>query len=293
MLGIFVAWKKLKRLKKVRLYKRKRGISAVPPLLAERNTTNTLRILTDCPKKQFTAYNKEMWKIQPAILTGSEEEARAQLAQIQTELGEEVESIQIDVIDGVFADNFTLAPGDWVDFDFNKKKIDWHLMVSDGLDIIWEILDNKATLPTRSVVTQIERLGVPVDYYLDLVQKQEIKAGLSFDLYTPLEEIESQWFNEGLKIIQLMGVEAGESGQKYNELTYKKLQELAEILEKNNVEMNEIEVMIDGGLTPEIIEQVRALDLPFENMTFNVTSGLWRTGKSVAENFAEYEAKLD
>ena len=58
------------------------------------------------------------------VLTGNLELARKQI-----ELAKEsnlLEAIQIDVVDGIFADSHTITPQDLVDIDFGDLQIDFH-----------------------------------------------------------------------------------------------------------------------------------------------------------------------
>ena len=213
-------------------------------------------------------------KIYPTILTQEISDLKEKIDLLIQEKGT-AEVVQVDIIDGLFAENYTVAVEDLIGLDFGDLKLDFHLMVNDALDAIWEVTDNLSKLPVRAVIAQVERLGGPVDYFLDAISKHDLKAGLSFDLYTPIEELEPSWFEAGLKVVQIMGVEAGFSGQKFNELVYGKLEELGRFFEENKIETEEIEVIIDGGVNAEIVGQVAALDLPFENIGLAVNSALW------------------
>jgi pentose-5-phosphate-3-epimerase len=63
------------------------------------------------------------------VLTGN-----LALAKQQIELAKNcklLEAIQIDIVDGNFADNHTFTPQDLVDVDFGNLQIDFHLMTEE------------------------------------------------------------------------------------------------------------------------------------------------------------------
>ncbi len=188
-------------------------------------------------------------KFYPAILSDSVELIQRQLYLAQDI--EQVEVVQIDILDGQFADNMTVTPIDLINLDFGELEADFHLMVEEPLDYIQEILGCEEQLPVRAVVAQIERMTSQKEV-LQQLKKNKIQAGLSLDLFTPVEEID--WTNaQDLDVIQLMGIEAGFQGQKFDERVMNKLKLLRKKLKKQQLL---VEIIVDGGVK---FEQIKSL----------------------------------
>jgi len=188
-------------------------------------------------------------QISPAILTDSLATFSQQLELVKEV--PEIKTIQIDIVDAIFADNITLNPSDLVDFDFGKLLIDFHLMTEEPMDYVWELIDCGQQLPTQSVIAQVEKMSYQLDF-LEEVKKAGWQAGLAINLFTPLETIEeAAW--EYLDQVLLMAVEAGEQGQGFNFSVFAKIEELKILIKKFN---KESKISIDGGIK---LEQLKFL----------------------------------
>lgn len=180
-------------------------------------------------------------QLYPTILTDSRQVFAEQLDLVKN--NGELEVIQVDVIDGQFADNLTLEPWDITEFDFDELKIDFHLQTEEPMDFVNQIIEVKDTLPIRAVIAQVERMSSQ-QHYLEELEKQELRKGLCLDFYTDLEAIdEESW--EKLDIVQLMGNEAGFQGREINEGIFKKISAVKKELESRELEA---EVFIDVGV---------------------------------------------
>lgn len=205
-------------------------------------------------------------KIYPAILTDSTAQAQAQLDTAQ-EL-DDIETVQIDIIDGRFADNLTITPADFGELEFGELSCDLHLMTEEPLDAVFELIEYSKVVPVRAVIAQLERMSNQ-KFFLEEVEKHEWEAGLSLDIFTPLESIDdTSW--QYLKVIQLMGIEAGFQGQKFNPLVLEKIAQLKLLIQKFG---KEIEIIIDGGVTTETIEKIAAHGIE----SVAVGSALWQS----------------
>lgn len=189
-------------------------------------------------------------QINPAILTDSLATFAQQLALVKQI--PEIKSIQVDIIDALFADNITINPSDLVDFDFEDLAIDFHLMTEEPMDYVWELIDCGQKLPTQSVIGQIEKMSHQLDF-LEEIKKAGWQAGLAINLFTPLENIDdSAW--EYLDQVLLMAVEAGAQGQTFNSLVFTKIEELKDRIKKSN---KQIKIAIDGGIKTEQIKNLQ------------------------------------
>lgn len=177
----------------------------------------------------------------PAILTESERELQAYLDVCQPMVP--VETVQIDLIDGSFAENLTVSPLDLVNIDWGRLQIDIHLMVDEPMDFVHELVAVKEQLPVRAVIAQIEKMSFQADF-VEETKKHGWKTGLSLDIFTPLEEIEAGSWRD-LDVLQLMGIEAGSQGQELKPYLFEKLQEAHQLIEAQD---HEIELIVDGGV---------------------------------------------
>lgn len=196
-----------------------------------------------------------MFSLYPVILTDSMVILEKQLKLIKDNPALSV--VQIDIIDGLFADNYTINLFDLLTTDFAHLQLDFHLMTEEPLDFVLELEAVIDQLPVRSVIAQIERMSFPEDYLLE-VKRLGCRAGLSLDLHTPLSAIEEEVWPE-LDIIQLMGVEVGYQGQKFQPSVLSKITELKQILAEleqqkdlapaePKTDQSQIEIMVDGGV---------------------------------------------
>jgi len=180
-------------------------------------------------------------QLYPSILTESQAEAAQQLLELQ-ELPE-IQTVQIDVIDGFFADNLTITPDDLLAVDFGELTIDFHLMVNEPVDFVLEAAVSRSHLPIRAIIAQAERMGSQAEY-LDVIKANHWLPGLSLDLHTPLEAIDDESWAE-LKVLQFMGNTAGYRGQPFVSAVLDKVKTARQQIKNHQLE---IEVVIDVGV---------------------------------------------
>lgn len=218
--------------------------------------------------------------INPSILTDSETEAQKQLTTCY-ESGL-VQGVQIDVIDGYFVDNMTIFPGSYEGMEFEDLEVDFHLMTQEPLDFVREIADFKDQIPIRAVIGQIEQMSNQEDF-IDEVRRNNWDIGFSLDLHTPLESVDEDLW-ERINIIQLMSVEAGSQGQKFQDYTFTKLKELHELMQSRDLRL---EIMVDGGVNLKNIGKLK------QHGVATVTPGsyLWKA-EDFVEAFQDLEAEI-
>lgn len=212
----------------------------------------------------------------PSILEGSVDNAQSQ---IMWAAGiDKVRTVQIDVIDGLFADNVTITPSDFPAIDFGELSIDLHLMTEEPLDYVYELIEHREDLPIRAVIAQVERMSSQVDF-IETVKKHNWQVGLSLDLFTPLESIDQDIWSR-IDIIQLMSIEAGFQGQEFNPSVYEKIKEVNQ-LEK--LYQRDWELIIDGGVKVDHVGLLSSAGV--EGII--VGSGLWQAN-DIEATAAEY-----
>jgi ribulose-phosphate 3-epimerase len=217
----------------------------------------------------------------PSILSDQPVEVEEQLAKIANI--EDFERIQIDVIDGIFADNITISPADFVQFDLSSFEVDVHLMTEEPIDFVHELIDHRQSLVVNAVIAQIEHMSSQ-SHFLEEVKKQGWKPGLSLDLHTPLASVDVESW-EFIEIIQVMGIKAGFQGQEMVPTSLKLVEEIRSYLEQNN---NQAEMIFDGGVRPSnvvAISQAGATGV-------SIGSSLWNSS-DVQQQLLEYQRMIN
>lgn len=206
----------------------------------------------------------------PSILTDEREVVAQQVARIlAADSDYELTRVQIDMIDGNFADNVTITPLDLPDFDFDSLELDLHLMTHEPLDFVYEAKEVAETVPIARVIGQIEKM-TSQEMFVEEVKKQSWIAGLSVDLYTPLSELSEDVLEE-VGVLQIMGIQAGFQGQEFVEHTYKVVAEARKLLDRVNPQA---ELLVDGGVKPDQLSQL--VELGVDGVA--VGSVLWKAG---------------
>jgi len=190
--------------------------------------------------------------VYPTILTDDEAVLQDQLNLCQDM--PDLEAVQIDLIDGDFVDHHTVKLQAVVEAEKYELPLDFHLMVNEPMDTVWELIEWKDQLNIRTVIAQIERMTYPLDYMSEL-KKHDWKVGLALDIYTPWEEIDPAWLID-VDMIQLLGGPAGIQGQALHDQIWPKLKEVNKTLTefyatsafKTAAVKKPIEITVDVGV---------------------------------------------
>ncbi len=195
-------------------------------------------------------------KFYPAILSDSLETIAHQVKIAQSI--PQVTVVQIDILDGLFADNLSILPSDLFNLELGRLKADLHLMTEEPLDFVHELLINskasarKKSVPVRAVIAQVERMSYQ-DQYLEELEQNNFKKGLSLDIFTPLPAINEKIYPQ-LDYIQLMGIEAGFQGQQLKEIVYQKIKDLKNYANKKSLNF---EIIVDGGVKLHNLKKIK------------------------------------
>lgn len=221
-------------------------------------------------------------QLYPAILT---DVMNTFVSQVEAIKGmEKVPTIHVDVLDGQFADNTTLSPLDLTVLDFENLNIDFHVMTEEPMDIVFECEAVREYLPIRQIIGQVERMSNQADF-LHEVKRNGWKAGLALDIFTPLEEIDSESWKE-IETLLLMGIEAGQQEQMFNPTVLDKIKEA-----RRNHPSASFKVLVDGGI--KLNNVTRVLSAGADDVA--VGSALW-TNKApfqVIEEFLKVAEKFE
>lgn len=183
-----------------------------------------------------------MLEIIPSILTKNPQELRDLMGKAEGL----VERVQIDIVDGVFADNRTIDPLALREVE-TSLKLDFHLMVKEPIK--W--IEKCASAGADRIIGHIEQMSSQVEF---VGQTQEMGAaiGLAIDLETKVTELD-ETILDNLDVILVMSVAAGFGGQKFEPKTLEKISELNEIKARDETPYR---ICVDGGVTIDNIGKV-------------------------------------
>lgn len=183
-----------------------------------------------------------MVEVIPAILTAD----RQELTRLVGEARGRTKRLQVDIVDGVFADNKTVGPSAIESVD-TALLIDFHLMVKEPIDWVEKCVSAGAD----RVIGQIEMMEDQVKF-VEKVQEAGVEVGLAIDLETSVSELDSIILNE-LDVILVMSVPAGFGGQKFDKTAIDKIRELDQIRQQG---MTHFRICVDGGVTENIFRKL-------------------------------------
>ncbi|HZK33216.1 MAG TPA: ribulose-phosphate 3-epimerase [Tissierellaceae bacterium] len=177
-----------------------------------------------------------MLKIAPSLLS-------ADFANLSEEIKKLEEGgadyIHLDVMDGIFVPNITFGPP-------VIKKIrkvtdipfDVHLMIDRPERYIKDFVDVGADL-----ITVHEEATIHLHRTIQEIKSYNIKAGVSLNPATPLENIE--YILEDVDLILIMTVNPGFGGQSFIPAMEDKIKKIKEIINERNLD---IILQVDGGI---------------------------------------------
>lgn len=184
-----------------------------------------------------------MLTIIPAILTSDPKELEQKIKLAESHL----ERVQIDIIDGIFADNKTIGISEISSLK-TSLKLDAHLMVKEPL--AW--VEGLANAGVERIIGQIEMMGNQEEF-VERVRDRGRISGLAIDLLTSVSEI-SPIAVAKAGVILIMSVKAGFVGQEFEEVSLEKVREIREIRENKGWEFR---ICLDGGINRENIRKVK------------------------------------
>jgi ribulose-phosphate 3-epimerase len=211
-----------------------------------------------------------MIEIIPALLTNDPDELRQLLEKIEKAPGKRV---QIDIIDGVFADNITVEPNIMYDSQTDLL-IDYHLMVDEPIDWIDRCIKGCAD----RIIGQIEKMSDQVEF-VGKVQEVGAQVGLAIDIDTPISDLDSTILNN-LDVVLVMSVKAGFGGQKFDDRALTKIDLLDEIRSRDDTPFR---ICDDGGITLENIDDIRRAGVNEVSIGRRLTEG------DIIRNYKEFK----
>ena len=147
--------------------------------------------------------------------------------------------IHLDVMDGIYVPNISFGPPvikrlrDITDIPF-----DVHLMIDRPERYIKDFVDVGADL-----ITVHEEATIHLHRTIQEIKSYNIKAGVSLNPATPLENIE--YILEDVDLILIMTVNPGFGGQSFIPAMEDKIKKIKEIINERNLD---IILQVDGGI---------------------------------------------
>ncbi|OGM80338.1 hypothetical protein A2361_02805 [Candidatus Woesebacteria bacterium RIFOXYB1_FULL_40_26] len=183
-----------------------------------------------------------MIQIIPAILSNDIKEVGEKLAQVDGVSGK----IQIDVIDGVFANNKTVDPSA-LEFIETDLKLDFHLMTKEPIDWVERAVRGMAD----RIIGQVEMMTDQVGF-VGKVSEVGLSVGLAIDLPTSISKLDPTILTN-LDVVLVMSVPAGFGGQEFDRRALAKIKELDEIRIRDDTPFK---ICVDGGINTNNISDV-------------------------------------
>lgn len=175
-----------------------------------------------------------------------------------SKMGEEVQSLELagadlvhcDVMDGVFVNNITF--GIKMVEDIRKKTslpLDCHLMIVHPEKYVERFAKAGADI----ITVHYEACQDNLKEVLELIKSTGVKCGAVINPDTPVEKIKDVILL--CDMVLVMSVFPGFGGQKFIPSALDKLREIRGIIDASG---KEIDLQIDGGVTAENVEEIKA-----------------------------------
>ncbi len=155
--------------------------------------------------------------------------------------------VHIDVMDGMFVPNISFgAPIMKAIRPLTKMVFDVHLMIEDPARFIKDFVDAGADM-----ITVHYEADKHIHRTINYIKSFGVKAGIALNPGTPVSMIED--LIEELDMVLIMSVNPGFGGQKYIEVSGKKIAQVKALKEKYN---KDLYIQVDGGVDASNVKHV-------------------------------------
>ena len=159
----------------------------------------------------------------------------------------EAEWFHIDVMDGVFVPNISFGTPVMEIFKKHARKtLDVHLMIVNPERYVQKF----AELGSEILTVHLEA-STHLHRTVENIKNNGMKSGVAINPHTPVSSLNA--IITDLDLVCIMSVNPGFGGQSFIENTYKKVEELKNLIEKTN---SRALIEVDGGVNKENAKQL-------------------------------------
>ena len=186
--------------------------------------------------------------------------------------------IHIDVMDGMFVPNISFGMPVLASIKgATTQTLDVHLMVTEPERYIQDFVNCGAD----SITVHAEACE-DLERTIERIKDAGVKVGVSIKPATPVNDISHML--EDVDMVLVMTVQPGFGGQKYMDECTEKIQELRELIDKENLN---VDIEVDGGINEGTIETVMKAGANI------FVAGSWVFGGDIAQNVRHIQKQIE